>query len=72
MLKRYLLPALMLLAIALPSRAALLFSDSFAYADGAITNVSISPTATNWVSHSAIAMSRTTNTGMERMAAPVT
>ena len=52
MLKRFLLPALMLLAVALPSQAALLFSDNFAYADGPITNVSISPTATNWVEHS--------------------
>ena len=52
MLKRYLLPALMLLTIVFQSKAALLFSENFAYADGPITNVSISATATNWVSHS--------------------
>lgn len=52
MLKRYLLPALMLLAVALPSRAALLFSDNFTYADGPITNVSIGGGVTNWFSHS--------------------
>ena len=52
MLKRYILPALMLLTIVFQSKAALLFSENFAYADGPITNVSISAIATNWVSHS--------------------
>ncbi len=52
MIKRYLLPAVLLLALAFQSQATVLFSENFAYSDGAITNVSISPTATNWVEHS--------------------
>ncbi len=52
MIKRYLLSSLAILTLAFQSQATVLFSENFAYADGAITNVSISPTATNWVEHS--------------------
>lgn len=55
MIKRYLLPALLLVAVAFQAKATVLFNETFSYQDGPLVLVGTNLTSTNWLTHSGTA-----------------